>query len=93
LGSGARIDGLGIGARSADEWRPAMRQPVGHEQNGSRTPEQLLKHIKTEPLVKWAFDPGIRPNGEQRTTPPLTQKQLIKAFEKWIAEGTPCPTQ
>jgi hypothetical protein len=61
--------------------------------NGSPTPEQLLKHIKTEPLVKWAFDPGIRPNGEQRTTPPLTQKQLIKAFEKWIAEGTPCPTQ
>jgi len=61
--------------------------------NGSRTPQQLLKHIKTEPLVKWAFDPGIRPNGEQGTTPPLTQKQLIKAFEKWITEGTPCPTQ
>jgi hypothetical protein len=61
--------------------------------NGNRSPEKLLHHIRTEPLVKWSFDPGTQLNGEKRTTPPLTHKELIKAFEQWIKEGTPCPTQ
>jgi hypothetical protein len=59
--------------------------------NGNRTPEDLLHHIKTEPLVDWSFHPGTQPNGKPRTTPPYGKARLVSAFEKWIAEGTPCP--
>ena len=59
--------------------------------NGNRTPTDLLHHIQNEPLVNWAFQPGTKPNGEPRTTPPYGREALIAAFEKWIAEGTPCP--
>jgi alcohol dehydrogenase (cytochrome c) len=61
--------------------------------NGNRTPEQLLHHINTEPLVLWSFKPGTRPNGEARKPPPLTHEQFVNEFQQWIKEGTPCPTQ
>jgi alcohol dehydrogenase (cytochrome c) len=60
--------------------------------NGNRTSADLLHHIQTEPLVVWSFHPGTKPNGESRTTPPYSQEELTAAFEDWIAEGTPCPT-
>lgn len=59
--------------------------------NGNRAPKDLLDHIKNEPLVNWSFDPGTKPNGEPRTTPPYSHEQLIAAFAEWITEGTPCP--
>lgn len=59
--------------------------------NGNRTPEQLLEHVKTEPLVLWSFTPGVRPNGEERTPPPLRHSAFVDVFKAWIAEGTPCP--
>jgi len=59
--------------------------------NGNRTPAQLLEHITNEPLVKWAFAPGIGQNGKPRTTPPVPQAELIQWFNVWIGEGTPCP--
>jgi alcohol dehydrogenase (cytochrome c) len=59
--------------------------------NGFRTPNDLLHHIETEPLVNWSFNPGTKPNGEPRTTPPYSHEELIAAFKEWIAEGTPCP--
>jgi alcohol dehydrogenase (cytochrome c) len=61
--------------------------------NGNREPKDLLRHITKEALVNWGFSPGIRPNGERRTTPPLTHAAFIDAFKRWIAEGTPCPAQ
>ncbi|MGC2202032.1 MAG: hypothetical protein WA633_18090, partial [Stellaceae bacterium] len=61
--------------------------------NGNRTPDQLLHHITTEPLVLWSFNPGTRPNGEERTKPPLSHAEFVQAFKQWIKESTPCPTQ
>ena len=59
--------------------------------NGNREPKDLLHHIKTEPLVLWSFKPGTRPNGEPRTTPPISHDPFVHAFDDWIAAGTPCP--
>lgn len=61
--------------------------------NGDRTPEQLLDHVTNEPLVLWSFHPGKRPNGDERTTPPVSHPALVAAFRQWIAEGTPCPAK
>jgi alcohol dehydrogenase (cytochrome c) len=61
--------------------------------NGNREPKDLLHHVKTEPLVKWSFNPGTRLNGEERTKPPISHEALIRAFQEWIKEGTPCPAQ
>jgi alcohol dehydrogenase (cytochrome c) len=61
--------------------------------NGNRDPQQLLDHLTNEPLVHWAFHPGTRLNGEPRTTPPISQDELIRWFKIWMAEGTPCPSR
>ena len=55
--------------------------------NGNRDPEDLLSHIENEPLVKRAYDPGTRPNGQPRTTPPISHRALIQAFQQWIAQA------
>jgi hypothetical protein len=59
--------------------------------NGHRDLAQLLDHITNDNFVNWAFDPGIRPNGEARTTPPINHPALNQAFQQWINEGAPCP--
>jgi hypothetical protein len=59
--------------------------------NGHRQLSDILEHLKHEPLVNWAFNPGTRPNGEARTTPPISHDLLIQNFEKWMTEGAPCP--
>ena len=51
----------------------------------------LLKHHEEEPLVKWAWNPGRRPDGTMRTLPPLSQEQFIAATRRWVEAGTPCP--
>jgi len=51
----------------------------------------LLKHHEEEPLVKWAWNPGRRPDGSARTLPPLTHEQFIAATRRWVEAGTPCP--
>lgn len=62
--------------------------------NGNRSPEQLLEHVTTEPLVLWAWQPGIRPNGEARTIPPVgSHEEFVNIFEEWIDAGSPCPAQ
>lgn len=59
--------------------------------NGSRTLTDLLHHLEDDPLVKWAFNPGTRPNGEPRTTPPISHAALIREFQTWMNQGAPCP--
>jgi hypothetical protein len=59
--------------------------------NGNRTLSDVLYHLETDALVNWGFHPGIRPNGEARTTPPISHEALIQEFKKWMAAGAPCP--
>jgi mono/diheme cytochrome c family protein len=62
------------------------------KRNGNRDLADILEHLTNEPLVNWAYNPGTRPNGEPRTTPPVSHDGLIKAFKQWMTEGAPCPS-
>ena len=50
----------------------------------------LLKHHTVEPLVLWAFQPGLNIDGTPRSLPPLTHEELVAATRKWVEAGTPC---
>jgi len=41
-------------------------------------------HMKTDPLVLWAWAPGMR------TTPPLSHEKFVEALEAWVNAGMPC---
>ena len=51
----------------------------------------LLKHHEDEALVRWAFQPGRRNDGTERTVPSLTHEQFVAATRIWVESGSPCP--
>jgi len=55
--------------------------------NGGRlNGEQVIEHMKTDPLVLWAWTPGA-----SRTPPPLSHRQFVAALEAWVKAEMPCP--
>jgi hypothetical protein len=60
-----------------------LRDP---ERNGARTLPMLLEHVATDPLVRWAWEPGGK-----RTRPPLPHDQFVAAFTTWVAADGACP--
>jgi hypothetical protein len=61
-----------------------MRDPA---RNGNRrTGAQVIEHMKTDPLVLWAWSPGA-----DRTIPPMSHEQFVQMLEMWAAAGMPCP--
>ena len=67
---------------SADVCRSVLRQLDG---------QHLLKHHEEEALVRWAWEPGRRPDGTTRTLPPITHAEFVEATRQWVKAGTPCP--
>lgn len=51
----------------------------------------ILRHHQQEPLVLWAFQPGRRRDGAERSLPPLTHEQFVAATRTWVEAGMPCP--
>jgi hypothetical protein len=55
--------------------------------NGGRhTGEEIIEHMKVDPLVLWAWSPGAG-----RTLPPLSHESFVKALEAWVSAGMSCP--
>jgi len=52
----------------------------------------ILRHHEQAPIVLWAFQPGRRRDGTERTPPPLTHEQFVDATRTWVDAGMPCPT-
>jgi len=59
--------------------------------NGGLGADALLEHHEREPLVRWAFAPGLRSDGTPRSLPPLTHEEFIAATRVWTRSGMPCP--
>jgi len=62
-----------------------MKDP--RRNGGRRTAKQVVEHMKTDPLVLWAWNPGAG-----RTTPPLSNAELVDALDTWVSAGMPCPS-
>ncbi|HET9526602.1 MAG TPA: hypothetical protein VFO99_10570 [Pyrinomonadaceae bacterium] len=67
------------------------RQVTDRSRNHNLDGPGLLKHHEEEALVKWAWNPGLRPDGTMRTLPPLTHEQFVAATRRWVEAGMPCP--
>jgi len=55
------------------------------QQNGHRTPEQIVEHMHT-PLVLWGWNPG-----EGRTPVPIPQREFLAKVQEWATKGAACP--
>ena len=59
--------------------------------NGGHTPQKMVEHHATEPLVLWAWEPGEQHSGAARATPPISHAALLAATRSWADAGAPCP--
>lgn len=67
------------------------RSLTDHSKNGTLGGAGILRHHQQEPLVLWAFQPGHRRDGTERSLPPLTHEQFVTATRTWVDAGMPCP--
>jgi len=79
-------------------WEGLTRQEIAERlldknTNGNRSHEELVEHMTEDDLVLWAWEPGIRANGEQRTLPPVSKEDFKKAVENWFANGAVIPSK
>lgn len=62
------------------------RQLKDPKQNGQLSFQGLIRHMASEPLIGWAWDPG-----DGRAPPPLTRAELVNQTKLWIEAGAACP--
>jgi len=58
------------------------------KQNGGRDGEAIIEHFSEDKLVAWGWQPG-----GNRTLPPLTKSETVRAVRLWVHAGMPCPTK
>jgi len=56
------------------------------EQNGGRSPEEVVDHVEEAPLVLWGWNPG-----EGRTPVPMPHQVFVKTMREWAQKGAACP--
>jgi hypothetical protein len=63
------------------------------ENNGNRSPEDIMHHLTEHELVLWAWEPGIGVDGKPRELPPVPVEEYISAVKKWIELGAQIPEE
>lgn len=67
------------------------RSVTDRSKNENMDGPALLTHHREAALVLWAWQPGRRPDGSVRTSPPLSHEAFVAATRTWVEAGTPCP--
>ncbi len=60
-----------------------LRDPA---RNGGRSPEALVEHMDSEPLVLWGWEPG-----RGREPVPVPHAEFVALMKVWVAGGSACP--
>jgi hypothetical protein len=55
-------------------------------QNGGRSLDEVVRHVREHPLVLWGWKPG-----EGRKVIFIPHKEFVKAMNDWVAKGAACP--
>jgi hypothetical protein len=55
-------------------------------QNGGRTPEEIVEHVRTAPLVLWGWSPG-----EGRIPVSMSHDTFVRYMKEWAEKGAACP--
>lgn len=63
------------------------------ENNGGRTPDEVMHHLTEHELVLWAWNPGVDANGKPREKPPVPVDEYIKAVKAWFENGAVIPAE
>lgn len=58
---------------------------------GAMTKTQLSHHMGEDPLVAWAWDPGVDVDGHPRNQPPIGHEAFGKLVDQWLESGAHCP--
>lgn len=66
--------------------RQLCQQLKDAAQNGHRSPEELVEHVRDAPIVIWGWHPG-----EGRARAPLTHEEFTKLLTEWVEKGQACP--
>lgn len=59
---------------------------IDRTKNGDRSLDDLLLHMSEDPLVGWAWEPGVG-----RSAPTIGREEFVAAFEAWIRAGAELP--
>ena len=55
--------------------------------NGSRSPDEVLDHVREAPLVLWGWHPG-----DGRTpVNSMSHEEFVKLMAEWVDKGAACP--
>ena len=54
--------------------------------NGSRSPSEVVDHVRQAPLVLWGWHPG-----EGRTPVPMPHEEFVRLMSEWAQKGAACP--
>ncbi len=55
-------------------------------QNGGKSLQDLLHHVRVDALVLWGWTPG-----GTRTSPPMSHPDFVAAFRRWVDSAGACP--
>ncbi len=67
--------------------RAICQQLKDPKRNGGNNIDAILKHLVTDNLVKWAWNPGLG-----RTPAPGTHTGFVALMDAWAANQAHCPT-
>jgi hypothetical protein len=63
----------------------------GEDDDGQPDFEGLIEYAQFASFVQWAWEPGKRRDGTNRSTPPLSHNGFVDSVKRWISAGAPCP--
>ncbi len=81
---------ISMGWRGLDKYEIAANM-LDRSKNGNRSIAEIEHHLTEDPLVLWAFEPGVDNEGKEREKPPLSKDEWIKAVKEWVATGAEVP--
>ncbi len=54
--------------------------------NGQRSPDEIIEHVETAPIVLWGWNPG-----EGRTPVAMSHDEFVQNMKDWVQNGAACP--